>query len=72
MKNATYQHHGHRAIVSEDSYFFYLILIASAMVLLTMIIPLMYQRFEGEPNIFDIPIDSPFYVETSNYFSPGN
>lgn len=71
MKTAIYQHHEHRAIVSEVSYLFYLILIASATVLVTMIISLVTQRFEGEPKIFNAPIDSPF-IENSNDFSPVN
>lgn len=65
MKTAMYQHHGHRALIGEGSYLFYLILIASATVLLTMIIPLVSHLFESKPNIFEAPIDSPF-AETSN------
>lgn len=66
MKTSMYQRHGHRALIGEVPYLFYLILIASATVLLTMIIPLMAQRFHSEPKIFDNLIDSPF-AETSNY-----
>lgn len=71
MKTSMYQHDGHRAIGSELSYLFYLILIASATVLLTMIISLVSQRFEGDPKIFEASIDSPF-LEDSNDFSPVN
>lgn len=71
MKTAIYQHHVNRSLIGEGSYLFYLILIASATVLITMIVSLASHRFESEPNIFDISIDSPF-LETSNDFSPVN
>lgn len=71
MKIAMYQHHGHRALVGEVSYFFYLILIASATVLIMMIVSVVSQRFEREPTIFSTPTSTPF-VETSNDFAPVN
>lgn len=71
MKTAIYQHHERRAIVGEVSYLFYLILIASATVLITMVISLVTQRLESNQNIFNAPIDSPF-LENSNDFSPVN